>query len=94
MVNGLDLLFIIKRIIQDFKLYRNSGLIHIHSSISFNPKNRNIDIFTDGGRVIRPLLKVKNNSLIYDEYYHKKLISGKFKWRDLVMNVFDNRISP
>ena len=83
-----------KRIIQDFKLYRNSGLVHIHSSISFNPKNRNIDIFTDGGRVIRPLLKVKNNKLIYDEYYHKKLVSGKFKWRDLVMDVFNNGISP
>jgi len=95
-INGEWLGFTVyhKRIIQDFKLYRNNGLIHIHSSISFNPQNRNIDIFTDGGRVIRPLLKVKNNKLIYDEYYHKKLISGKFKWKDLIMSVFNNQISP
>ena len=35
------------------------GNIHIHSSIYMNTITKSIYIFTDGGRVIRPLLKVK-----------------------------------
>jgi len=38
-----------------------------------------IYIFTDGGRPIRPLLKVKHNKLLYDKTYENKIITKKYK---------------
>lgn len=83
-----------KQILNDFKYHRNNGLIHIHSSISFNQLNRSIDIFTDYGRLIRPLLKVRNNKLFYNEKYEQKLKSKKYKWIDLVSSINKNDICP
>uniref|UniRef100_A0A6C0C732 DNA-directed RNA polymerase n=1 Tax=viral metagenome TaxID=1070528 RepID=A0A6C0C732_9ZZZZ len=81
-------------LINDFKYYRNMGLIHIHSSISMNNINRIIYIFTDGGRVIRPLLKVKHNKLIYNKIHHNKIINGEYKWKDLVISINNNTLCP
>jgi DNA-directed RNA polymerase II subunit RPB2 len=43
---------------------RRYGEINIQASINFNIKNKSIDIYTDGGRMIRPLLRVENNKLL------------------------------
>ena len=83
-----------KKLINDFKYYRNMGLIHIHSSIYLNNVNKYIYIFTDGGRPIRPLLKVKNNKLLYDKKYENKIITKKYKWRDLIVSIDNNNICP
>ena len=83
-----------KNIIKDFKYFRNMGSIHIHSSIYMDNINKHISIFTDGGRVIRPLLKVKNNKLIYNEYFQNKLLSKEYQWRDLVVSIFNNKLCP
>ena len=64
----------------DFKYNRNHGLINIHSSISFDQINRSINIFSDYGRLIRPLLKVKENKLFYNQKYQDKLRNNKYKW--------------
>lgn len=45
------------------KLKRSTGEINIQTSINFNIRLKTIDINTDGGRMIRPLLKVTNNML-------------------------------
>ena len=83
-----------RELLNDFKYHRNNGLIHIHSSISFDQLNRNINIFTDYGRLIRPLLKVKNNILFYNDKYERKLKSGKYNWVDLVTSINKNDICP
>ena len=83
-----------KNILTDFKYYRNHGLIHIHSSIQLDQINRSINIFTDGGRPIRPLLKVKNNKLIYNEKYSNKLKSNKYDWIHLVSSFDKKDICP
>lgn len=43
---------------------RKKGIINRMTSINFNIKINSIDIYTDGGRLIRPLLNVKNNKLL------------------------------
>ena len=83
-----------RNLMNDFKYYRNMGKIHIHSSIYMNNNNRYIFIFTDGGRVIRPLLKVKNNKLIYNEYHKNKILNKEYKWRDLIISIHKNKLSP
>ena len=42
-------------------LYRRNGLIPIYTSVSFNNADNIIYIYTDGGRLIRPIFYVKNN---------------------------------
>ena len=83
-----------KTLLNDFKYYRNMGLIHIHSSIYFEQINRDIRIFTDGGRPIRPLLKVKEKKLIYNKKYENKLKNNKYKWIHLVTSIDKNDICP
>ena len=83
-----------KQILTDFKYFRNMGLIHIHSSISFDQINRNIWIFSDGGRLTRPLLKVKDNKLLYNDKYEQNLKTKKYKWIDLVSSITKDDICP
>jgi DNA-directed RNA polymerase II subunit RPB2 len=83
-----------RNMLNDFKEFRNHGLIHIHSSISLDQLNRNINIFTDGGRLTRPLLKVKKNKLFYNKLYQNNLKNGSFKWIDLVTSINKNDICP
>ena len=68
----------IKELLDYFKLNRELGNIHPHTSISIN--NSKICIYTDRGRFIRPLLKVNNNKLLMDDID----ISNK-NWKDLIM---------
>jgi DNA-directed RNA polymerase II subunit RPB2 len=95
-INGVWLGFTkkYKNVINDFKYNRNNGLIHIHSSISFDQLNRCINIFTDNGRLTRPLLKVKNNKLFYNKHYEDKLKMKQFVWFDLVSSVTKSDICP
>jgi len=51
-------------LIEYLKEKRLRGEIHRHVGISYNRANNEIRIFTDGGRMVRPLLRVKNNKLI------------------------------
>ena len=50
-------------LVNDLKKRRSYGEINIQTSINLNANTRIIDIYTDGGRMIRPLLKVENNEL-------------------------------
>ena len=48
----------------ELKEKRRTGEINVQTSVNFNIKHRSIDIYTDGGRMIRPLLRVENNKLL------------------------------
>jgi len=50
-------------LVKELKNKRQNGEINIQISINFNIKSYSIDIFTDSGRLIRPLLRVENNDL-------------------------------
>jgi DNA-directed RNA polymerase II subunit RPB2 len=50
-------------LVDELKKKRRSGEINVQTSINFNIRNKSIDIYTDGGRLIRPLLRVENNKL-------------------------------
>ena len=52
------------KLINEFRNHRRQGIINIYSSISWNFHRNEIQIFSDAGRVTRPLLIVdKNNKL-------------------------------
>jgi DNA-directed RNA polymerase II subunit RPB2 len=73
-------------IVDLLKLNRSNGNINIYTSIELDIINQNIIIFTDSGRCTRPLLKVKNESLVLEKYLDKL---KSLSWNSLLTSVID-----
>ena len=56
----------------------------MYTSIVFNYKAKEIIICNDAGRLIRPVLKVKNNKILVTNDIIKKLKSQELQWDDLL----------
>ena len=68
----------------NLKLKKYKGIINIYTSIIFDYKLQEIKICNDAGRLIRPLLKVKNNNLIYTKNIINKVHNNELQWNDLL----------
>ena len=66
------------------KEMKYKGIINVYTSIIFDYKFQEIKICNDGGRVTRPLLKIKNNNLLINNYIIDNLSSGDLSWDDLL----------
>ena len=71
------------KILQEFKY---KGMINIYASIIFDYKNAEIRVCTDAGRLIRPVLRVKENSIIMKNETVNKIKNGELEWNDLLTN--------
>ena len=60
------------------------GIINVYTSIIFDYKFQEIKICNDGGRVSRPLLKIKNNNILINNRIINDLSSGELSWDDLL----------
>jgi DNA-directed RNA polymerase II subunit RPB2 len=75
-----------------FELYNNlkekkyKGIINIYTSIIFNIKEMEIRLCNDGGRLTRPVLKVKKNKTIINSKNIHDLYLNKLEWNDLLIN--------
>jgi DNA-directed RNA polymerase II subunit RPB2 len=69
--------------LQEFKY---KGMINIYASIIFDYKNGEIRVCTDAGRLIRPVLRVKENSIILKQDTIDKIKNGELEWNDLLTN--------
>lgn len=63
-----------------------TGMINIYTSITFNYKFKRIHIRTEGGRLMRPVLKVKNNKILLNKEIIKKIRNKELYWNDLLVN--------
>jgi len=67
------------------KLYRRNGIIPIYTSVSFDCKRNEIYIYTDSGRLTRPIYYIQDSKL---SFMRKELIdgldSGKISWEQIV----------
>jgi DNA-directed RNA polymerase beta subunit len=72
-------------IVNLMKLYRRNGIIPIYTSVSFDYKRNEIYIYTDSGRLTRPVYYIEKNKISYER---KEVIdgldSGKITWEELV----------
>ena len=59
------------------------GIINIYTSIIFDTKRKEIRLCNDSGRLVRPLLKVRDNKLLITNSIIEKLISKDLTWEDL-----------
>jgi len=72
-----------------FKLYKRNGLIPIFTSISFNYQHNEINIYTDAGRLTRPIYYIDENK---KESFNRKDVMEKIKkeklsWSQLVSGI-------
>jgi DNA-directed RNA polymerase II subunit RPB2 len=70
----------------DIKEKKYSGIINIYTSIVFDFKNMEIRVCNDGGRLTRPLLRVKDNRALVTLDIIEKLRSKELSWNDLLTN--------
>ena len=66
------------------KEMKYKGIINVYTSIIFDYKFQEIKICNDGGRVTRPLLKIKNNNILINNNVINHLSSGELSWDDLL----------
>ena len=67
------------------KLFRRNGLIPVYTSISFNYESNEMFIYTDAGRLSRPVYYVDNEKPSYNREDIIMLInSGKFTWEEII----------
>ena len=66
---------------------KSKGIINIYTSIIFNSKLKEIRVCNDAGRITRPLLKVKNNELLYNNSIIQKIKDDELNWDDLVVGI-------
>uniref|UniRef100_A0A6C0B7Q0 DNA-directed RNA polymerase n=1 Tax=viral metagenome TaxID=1070528 RepID=A0A6C0B7Q0_9ZZZZ len=71
---------------EDMKDKKYKGIINIYTSIIFDIKNLEIRLCNDGGRLTRPVLRVKNNRAIIDRSTIDMLNSKEISWNDLLTN--------
>ena len=62
------------------------GIINIYTSVIFDYKNMEIRVCNDGGRLTRPVLRVKNNRAILSADIVRKVATKELAWNDLVTN--------
>ena len=71
---------------EDLKEKKCCGIINIYTSVVFNYKKNEIHVCSDGGRLTRPILRVKNSSILIKKSHVEKLNNNTLKWDDLLTN--------
>ncbi len=72
---------------------KSKGLINIYTSIVFNYKQKEIIICNDAGRLVRPLLKVKDNKILLTKNIIDRLRQEELDWMDLLTDCkIDNAV--
>lgn len=80
------------KLYNQMKKYKQTGILNIYTSVVFNIKDKEIYICNSGGRLCRPVYRVKNNKLMIKDADKKKILNN-CKWDELFVNhVFENSI--
>ena len=73
--------------VEKIRLFRRNGLIPTYTSVNFDIGRNTIFIYTDAGRISRPIFYKDNETgkFSFDvENIQKKLEAGEFSWNDLI----------
>jgi len=72
-------------LVELLKLFRRNGIISVFTSISFNYELNEIYIYTDAGRLSRPIYYIDNHSQSYNRKPILELIeNNKITWQEIV----------
>jgi DNA-directed RNA polymerase beta subunit len=70
----------------EMKNKKYSGIINIYTSVVFDFKMMEIRICNDGGRLTRPVLRVRDNRALIDQNIIARLENHDLTWNDLLTN--------
>ena len=74
-------------LVQVLRLYRRNGLIYTYTSVSWDIQQNTVFLYTDAGRLCRPLFYVENSTPSYkmlDGVISERIETGDYKWSNLV----------
>jgi DNA-directed RNA polymerase II subunit RPB2 len=75
-------------------LYRRNGLIPIYTSVTFNNSDNIVYIYTDGGRLCRPIFYVKDNEVFgKDSDKFLAALDEKTSWNQMITG-FNTKLDP
>jgi DNA-directed RNA polymerase II subunit RPB2 len=67
------------------KLYRRNGILSIYTSLSFDIEHNEVNIYTDAGRLTRPIYYIENNKVSYERgSFVESLDKGKITWEEII----------
>jgi len=67
------------------KLYRRNGILPVYTSLSFDIEHNEVHIYTDAGRLTRPIYYIENGKISYDrKSLIDKLEDGTAKWEQII----------
>jgi len=69
---------------ESMKHKKHAGIINIYTSIVFDIKAMEIRICNDGGRLTRPVLKVRDGKALLTKDIIDKIVSKELAWNDLI----------
>ena len=73
-----------EKLVSIFRLYRRNGLINIFTSIAWELSNNEVKIYTDGGRIVRPLYIIENNNILIQPHHIKEIQNNNITFTDLL----------
>lgn len=74
------------QIYMEIKNMKFIGKLNIYTSVVFDIKNLEIRICNESGRMVRPLLRVKNGRLLITDKIIQEVQQGRLYWDDLFIN--------
>lgn len=63
---------------------RRKGKVHFSTSISYHPENNEVQVYTDKGRTLRPLVILDGGKSLFTKEILKSLNNGQLVWDNLV----------
>lgn len=74
--------------VEILRLYRRNGIIPVFTSISFDYEHNEIQIFTDSGRLTRPIYYIQGGKV---SFHRKEIVdlinAGKLTWEQIVSGI-------
>ena len=78
--------------IKHFKLFRRNGIIPIFTSISFHYTNNEINIYTDSGRLTRPIYYIDDKKISFNRsQFIEKLNENKISWNQIISGLKEKK---
>jgi DNA-directed RNA polymerase II subunit RPB2 len=74
-----------KALVEKIKSLRRGGVINPFISIAWYIQYNEIHIWSDGGRLCRPLYIIKDNKLKITNAFANKIVKDKLMWKDLIV---------
>jgi DNA-directed RNA polymerase II subunit RPB2 len=67
------------------KLYRRNGILPVYTSLSFDIEHNEVNIYTDAGRLTRPIYYIENQKPSYQRTIVKDLFEkGSITWEQII----------